>query len=974
MPQTHEALNEGIGRGTYPGVFNLDEFLRVKLGFVGGVLEPIPGYTRVWERLTLGGSAEDLKPFSFVRSFNHFHDPLARNWSLAGFNFETSSKPPARRGSQPIPPGGNRHYDTSSAVWAQSPDQGMFYGRYSWPAAREYFFKALTAGSESDRNKNYAECFRALGQVMHLVQDASVPSHARNDAHVFYEYERFIERMSQGDRHFLDDLAKEPVPVRCSDLTKDVGRDPAATVPIAGLFDRDVYDGRNPEVTTGPDVGLAEYTNANFFSEDTVASSYPFPVLFDSTIVIDKAIPSPRDSSLEVTRKYFVKSGRGESGYLLAGAGYLSDYLGAPEVFKHYLLLSFPEHAELIESRNFDTAAQWVAEMARLLGVPSLEGLDFLPMMVVDDYCYTGYARKLIPRAAAYSAEIPRYFFRGDIDALEVTEEKALLGTLEEESITGITLKVKNRTPGESMSSPAGCSSSLTVSCRYRLPGAAGYTYGSSAAVPLRATIQPDNDTSSDSAAYAFAFNVPFPASATGIEYTLVYRGRLGAEDDAVAARVFRPQQASNLFVGLDVVDETGTVVGMIIKPVDALSPYDEWDYVDKESSVLAVDGAKVIPSPALYAGIPGSTGNSGPLQVRPLFKEYDEVLPSNLESGDVTVAEDHPGTPWSWGVRVPIDESTLRSGVYPAGRVIAGGGAPFAGDEFLGVSYRVEYPGPTYRWEVREYPGIGPAPADPFSEVMVIGSARGRDGETVTRTFTVECLGAPLLSRQWQFASYGVTGFPLLSGTWPGSGYAGSFYSLRGEWVNMDYALIPLEFPRTIGAIGKAVSRDRYGMLLVSNEYNTADTEGSAAWGIGESTAKARVIFRGTVYELESAPAVSRLYGETTYASENKSKYYQLPTGDRYLYFYSTVEYSSGESHEATVHAHAVGLAGDRENQVYRFADIEPWGDEYGGPSVWPSRGNPDREAPHGLARIQVPGRGTVFISPNSERLIARR
>ncbi len=41
--------------------------------------------------------------------------------------------------------------------------------------------------------------------------------------------------------------------------------------PFANLFDRNMlYQGSNPEATLGTNVGITEFTNANFFSDDTI--------------------------------------------------------------------------------------------------------------------------------------------------------------------------------------------------------------------------------------------------------------------------------------------------------------------------------------------------------------------------------------------------------------------------------------------------------------------------------------------------------------------------------------------------------------------------------------------------------------------------------------------------------------------------------------------------------------------------------
>src|SRR4029079_4556739 len=79
----------------------------------------------------------------------------------------------------------------SSIVWGQSLTQGdlpsdiaMWDGTWSWPFARDSFFRALTELEPAAREESMAKTFRALGQLPHLVQDATVPAHVRNDSHL----------------------------------------------------------------------------------------------------------------------------------------------------------------------------------------------------------------------------------------------------------------------------------------------------------------------------------------------------------------------------------------------------------------------------------------------------------------------------------------------------------------------------------------------------------------------------------------------------------------------------------------------------------------------------------------------------------------------------------------------------------------------------------------------------------------------
>src|SRR5206468_6677643 len=54
----------------------------------------------------------------------------------------------------------------------------------SWNDARSSYLQALTDSSDTLRLLAQIETFRALGGVMHLIQDLSNPAHVRNDSHL----------------------------------------------------------------------------------------------------------------------------------------------------------------------------------------------------------------------------------------------------------------------------------------------------------------------------------------------------------------------------------------------------------------------------------------------------------------------------------------------------------------------------------------------------------------------------------------------------------------------------------------------------------------------------------------------------------------------------------------------------------------------------------------------------------------------
>ena len=148
---------------------------------------------KIWEWISYGGKAEDYgkkgeDDFISTRAYNHFHNPL-EDWNNAGLNNLALDNLYYLSYSE---------YPVSPILWGLNPGQQDFEknttGDWSWGKAKESFYVFLTGNSidgdilaitEDDRNAYFADCFRSLGQTMHLLQDMSVPLHTRNDVHIF---------------------------------------------------------------------------------------------------------------------------------------------------------------------------------------------------------------------------------------------------------------------------------------------------------------------------------------------------------------------------------------------------------------------------------------------------------------------------------------------------------------------------------------------------------------------------------------------------------------------------------------------------------------------------------------------------------------------------------------------------------------------------------------------------------------------
>lgn len=141
--------------------------------------------------------------------------------------------------------------------------------------AREAMYRALTgrdgqgnvvAATEAERNKYWATTFRALGDVVHLVQDMGQPQHTRNDPHAgkFFGligghasvYEKYIEARATGANSYrIDGTPASQLPPLNFDGY------PIPTFPKYSDY-WSIGSGTNGR-------GLADYSNRGFFSAGT---------------------------------------------------------------------------------------------------------------------------------------------------------------------------------------------------------------------------------------------------------------------------------------------------------------------------------------------------------------------------------------------------------------------------------------------------------------------------------------------------------------------------------------------------------------------------------------------------------------------------------------------------------------------------------------------------------------------------------
>lgn len=459
----HEKIHEFILNNHING-FSIDEYLRCYLGLERGKDEVIartwwisfsgyelslgrPEEISVLKCFTNGGRYEDNPS---LRSARHFHNPLLQ-WSEAGF----------------------KELGSSSILWAQCDNQS--YGKYSWKDVRSYLYEALTASSPDEQTKNYVKTFEGLGRLMHLIQDASVPLHTRDDSHMLdrKNYEKFVTK--NWDNKWLKNGEDENESLYTYDETVlGILPVPNNLLPIARIVDTDRYVGSNPDVTINQPTGLAEYSNANFFSRDTIfkTNKFPYPSRDSVGSSVDMPVPDPSDSSRTVSRQFFVKTCHGDTGY-------------------------------------------------RLCTVPVYDEWMTMDSML-DNNVYDDYAQRLIPRAVSYSAGLLKYFFRGTIDI-----ESFAVSDTGGEGGAQLIVSARNTSGGEDGLEEMS-DGSIELAIHY-WPADDKYQYLVLPEANGVGTIEREPTE----LVFDLGDNPP-PIFAERCSFYLVYRGELGAEKDAV--------------------------------------------------------------------------------------------------------------------------------------------------------------------------------------------------------------------------------------------------------------------------------------------------------------------------------------------------------------------------------------------------------------------------------------------------------
>jgi hypothetical protein len=454
---------------------------------------------------------------SLFRPANHFYDPLSGQ-GVSGFS--------------------------TSPDWAVDGTGDPSTTKFSFLAARQYMFAALTDRSASYRREQFGLMFRSLGHVIHHIQDMAQPQHTRLDLHCDI---------------FPCRLAGTYAPSLFEQYTNlaNIGENLLFTgyAPVYGAGDTQTFSDVRKFWHTPDGKGMADYSNRGFVSAGT---NFDRPGPFPSPAL---SLATAEDNDIQVLCADEAAKGRFCPNPSLTG--------------------SITFYGTNVEDRLRPSTGTFNHRSSSYsVFDPDLKRAGRAPVFSLNRFNFYAAHDLLVPRAVGYSAGLLNYFFRGKIDLVRDPADpvKYLIKNFGTEPLKGTFALYYDDETGN----------------RHSVPGARW--------VDVSLAVE----SAGADAQYAVSFTPPTdPAPKIAGEYMLVFQGEMGEErpDEArgiigaVVAKHVGPVYGGTLYVlGLDAanrpvslkVDARGT---HLVSGYDAQGTYRAATEFDPLTPVAAATG-----------------------------------------------------------------------------------------------------------------------------------------------------------------------------------------------------------------------------------------------------------------------------------------------------------------------------------------------------------------------------------------------
>ncbi len=303
-----------------------------------------------------------------------------------GAEFEDNGSRPANHFYNPIT-GEGIHQGfiafTPSPDWAIDGTGDSSSLKFSYKAARQYLFNALTDPSQTNRENQFGLMFQSLGQVIHHVQDMAQPQHTRLDKHCDLWFPCWLVGELSPSRYEKYTLAKTTLPL-------------TGYAPVYDENDTATYNNARWFWHTADDKGMADYSNRGFVSAGTNFDN-PDPVRYPQ--------PQPNPALKEART---VSDWCGDAG---------EDMNCAPDFIANFGAATMTFYGSTVEDRYRPA----LTATNRRTSTESIFDQDLMdagqgPVFSLNRFNFDAAHKLLIPRAVGYSAGLINYFFRGKLD------------------------------------------------------------------------------------------------------------------------------------------------------------------------------------------------------------------------------------------------------------------------------------------------------------------------------------------------------------------------------------------------------------------------------------------------------------------------------------------------------------------------------------------------------------------------------
>lgn len=494
-----------------------DPAFRLRTGLLYGIADP---RLRLMDSQAQWGTVRDVvraaagyedSAFPVARSKHHFYDP--RNDSPMRID-------PARWVAAGRPHSANIINELNQSA-KRSPDWMLIAdgtNDYTRVALTQAMWDAYTVKDTRTRAKHMGLTFDIVGRMVHHLQDMAQPQHVRNDIHLHSDVLTAVCKINLAEHCLVYRDLDNPSIYESWTLATDAVARTSSSYPVPyGPADQATFAAPR-RFWQQQGKGIAEFTNANFYSAGSLDRNPP--------IEAGRLVTTARDLCVGAVPP----CGSADP--------------GGTVTFKTTTVIDalHPARGGTIRAASLSIFSD---DFTRVTGGA--------PVWTVNRFVFEDQHRHLLPRAIAYSAGFINFVFRGD---MEITPPKEQVYAVVDTSAAGcgtpcgfrrIKLKLRNATPGnEAMSA-----GKLRAVAHYRRngcyqrdlsgnpggPGFAGNQCRGAEEVSVSTEVKLAGALSRTTPqAFTFNFtNDPIPINATDVRIQIVFRGKLGAETDAVA-------------------------------------------------------------------------------------------------------------------------------------------------------------------------------------------------------------------------------------------------------------------------------------------------------------------------------------------------------------------------------------------------------------------------------------------------------